>query len=167
MYSGRRVAGSVEIATNSVWQCFQTLLIQPNIFCFVSFLKLRLLLALFVRNDFVWVGGWGGWVGVMTNYVVQLALNCCQGKIQGQAVTTLLSHHKTTFFFFFGLVWCDIVWFGMVWFDLLSFAMVWFCQVWYGLAWFGWVWFGMVWFGLVFSDHARIFLFSQPKSKMF
>ena len=42
----------------------------------------------FVRNDFVWGGvGWvgcggGGGVGglgwgVMTNYVVQLALNCC------------------------------------------------------------------------------------------
>ena len=47
----------------------------PNIFCFVRFLKLRLLLALFVRNDFVW-GGVGG-VGVMTNYVVQLSLYCC------------------------------------------------------------------------------------------
>ena len=31
MYSGRRDAGSVEIATNSVWQCFQTLLIEPKL----------------------------------------------------------------------------------------------------------------------------------------
>ena len=46
MYAGRRVAGSVDIATNS------------NKFCFVSFLKLSLLLALFVSNDFVWVGGY-------------------------------------------------------------------------------------------------------------
>ena len=42
-------------------------LIYTNKVCFLSLLTLTLLLALFVRNDFLWVGG----VGVMTDYVVR------------------------------------------------------------------------------------------------
>ena len=62
IYPGCWVAGLIEIATNSVQHCFQTLFIQPNNFCFVSLLILGLLLALFVSNDFVWVVWVGGWM---------------------------------------------------------------------------------------------------------